>query len=196
MAGLSPNELQNIIGRAKKLCNPTGDKLVNANIDQSDFKKQLDESYDVPSVDDYDDAEQWDSLYSDNASEAYNNSRMPEHIKKSMLEHKIDTNALQDESGDLDFLTEGRERTTLASKRKNAVNENIVSRQPAAGAIDYSLIKAIVSECIRETLANQSLNEGTLSQIHLKKGVLSLVDSSGNVYRAKLEKIGNANDKK
>lgn len=192
MAGLSPNELQNILGRAKRLCNTQGDKLVTAHSDQSQFTRPLDESYEVPSVEDFDDAEKWDSLYSADAEEQYANSRLPENIKKSLRDNPIETR--QQVSVTEDFDLPVRERTTVASQRRGTINEGGAPRAAAGGVIDYALIKTIVSECVREALASQPINESSLSQIHLKNGTISLVDNKGNVYRAKLQKIGNSND--
>ena len=208
MAGLTPNELQNILGRAAKLCNPQGDKLVAANTDQSHFTRQLDESYDVPSVEDYDDAEQWDSLYSDNADEDYAAARaagyskaslaksaIPENIKKSMMENPIDVSSL-DTTSVLDQMGIKPQRITAAMQKRAQINEGRQSGAPQASAgIDYSLIKTIVSQCVNDALANRS-QDGTLSQIYLKGGNITLVDNKGNIYRAKLELIGNKNDKK
>jgi hypothetical protein len=63
--------------------------------------------------------------------------------------------------------------------------------------VDYSIIKAIVNECLREYFNNkQSINESTtLQTIGLQNGNISLVDNKGNVYKAKLVKIGNTNEK-
>lgn len=64
-----------------------------------------------------------------------------------------------------------------------------------AASVDYALIKAIVSECLQEQQRNV-LNENALKTINIKAGVISLVDNSGNIFRAKLERVGNKNDKK
>lgn len=193
MAGLSPNELQNILGRAKRLCNTQGDKLVTAHSDQSQFTRPLDESYEVPSVDDFDDADKWDALYSDSAEEQYERSGLPENIKKSLRDNPIDVKKVKSVTEGLDIPTT-RQRSTVASRKQEIINEG-GSRPSAGGAvIDYALIKTIVSECVREALSKQPLNEGTLSQIHLKNGVVSLVDNKGNIYRAKLEKVGTADE--
>ena len=192
MAGLSTNELQNILGRAKRLCNTQGDKLVTAHSDQSQFSRKLDESYDVPSVEEFDDAEKWDSLYSASVDEQYERSALPENIKKSLRENPIEAKRQVSVTEGLDLPT--RERVTVASQRRDAVNENVMPRSAGAGVVDYSLIKTIVSECVREALANQQINENTLSQIHIKNSTISVVDGKGNVYRAKLQKIGNTSD--
>ena len=48
-----------------------------------------------------------------------------------------------------------------------------------------------------EYFKKQPLNESaSLQTIGLSNGVISLVDNKGNVFKAKLEKIGNTNEKK
>ena len=209
--GLSKEGLAAIIGKASKLCTPEGDKLVHANIDQSGFNRQLDESYN-PSPSDYDsEAEQWDSLYSDNASEDYSRgggmdmaysresvarSGLPENIKKSMMEQQIDRSSLGNTSV-LDGMNVKPQRVTAAMQKKAVIAEGGQRQQSyqPQGGVDYSVIKAIVSECIREYFSsNNVLNEGAISQIQLKGGTISLVDNKGNIYRANLEKIGNKNE--
>ena len=65
-----------------------------------------------------------------------------------------------------------------------------------ASTIDYNIIKAIVNECLNEYFSKQPLNESaTLKTIGLSNGNISIVDNKGNVYKAKLEKIGNKNEK-
>lgn len=204
--GLSKDGLAAIIGRASKLCTPEGDKLVHANIDQSGFNRQLDEGY-VPDPSEYDsDADKWDSLYSDSASESYGGgdmyysnesvarSALPESIKKSMMEKQIDRSSLGNTSV-LEGMTIKPQRVTAAMQKKAVISEGAPkqqSYQPQGGGVDYSIIKAIVSECIKEYFSSNMLTENTLSQVHLKGGTISLVDNKGNIYKAKLEKIGNA----
>lgn len=213
---VSNDRLASIIGRAQRLCNPEGDKLVHANIDQTGFNRQLDESY-VPDPKDYDaDAAKWDSLYSDNADEDYARpavgggdmyyskesvarSGLPDAIKKSMMEQQIDRSALGNNSV-LDGLNiKPAQRVTAAMQKKAVIAEGgqrqQPSYQPQVGGVDYSVIKAIVSECIREYFSSpQMINENTLSQIHLSGGTISLVDNKGYIYRAKLERIGTTNN--
>ena len=57
--------------------------------------------------------------------------------------------------------------------------------------------KNLVNECLNEYFSKQSLNESTsLQTIGLSNGTISLVDNKGNIFKAKLEKIGNTNEKK
>ena len=114
------------------------------------------------------------------------------------MENKIDVSGLGNSSV-LDTLgIKGKPTTAPTQKKKQVVNEQTmpVMGPQNYGSVDYSIIKAIVSECIREYFSQQPLNESTLKTIALKGGTISLVDNSGNIYRAKLEKVGNTKDKK
>lgn len=197
---ISKDQLAAIItGKARHLCNPEGDKMVESKMTHT--KKDLDNP--DPSM--YDkDAIMFDSMYSASLSEADNGrdmsyneytsskSKLPEHIKQSMLNERIDVSSLSNNSV-LDSLGIKPEPT---SKRKQ-VNENRQPQYtPMQSNIDYSIIKAIVNECLNEYFAKQQLNESTsLKTIGLSNGTISLVDNKGNVFKAKLEKIGNKNDK-
>ena len=64
--------------------------------------------------------------------------------------------------------------------------------------VDYSIIKAVVNECLKEYFGKQPLNEGisALETVALKGKTISLVDNKGNIYQGNLKLIGNTNDKK
>lgn len=198
---ISKEQLASIIsGRAKHLCNPEGDRLVEG------YTRNSNANGNNPDPSSYNyDADAFDRMYlstldEDRGSGDLNyssstavNSRMPENIKKSMLEQRIDTSGLGQTSV-LDSL--GIKPTKAQQRRKTQLNEQ-VSAPVAANGIDYSIIKAIVNECLKEHFSKQQLNESTsLQTIGLSNGTISLVDNKGNVYKAKLEKIGNTNDKK
>lgn len=196
---ISKEQLASIIsGRAKHLCNPEGDRLVEG------YARSANGNNPDPSSYNYD-ADAFDRMYLSTLDEGMEsgdlnyssstavNSRMPENIKKSMLEQRIDTSGLGQTSV-LDSL--GIKPTKAQQRRKTQLNEQ-VSAPVAANGIDYSIIKAIVNECLKEHFSKQQLNESTsLQTIGLSNGTISLVDNKGNVYKAKLEKIGNTNDKK
>lgn len=196
---ISKEQLASIIsGRAKHLCNPEGDRLVEG------YARSANGNNPDPSSYNYD-ADAFDRMYLSTLDEGREsgdinyssstavNSRMPENIKKSMLEQRIDTSGLGQTSV-LDSL--GIKPTKAQQRRKTQLSEQ-VSAPVAANGIDYSIIKAIVSECLKEHFSKQQLNESTsLQTIGLSNGTISLVDNKGNVYKAKLEKIGNTNDKK
>lgn len=200
---ISKEQLASIIsGRAAQLCSPEGTRLIESHTGKqgihSDFNNPDPSAYD-------DDAYAFDSMYLSSldegedkdiqySSSSASNSRMPDHIKKSMLENRIDTSSLGQTSV-LDNL--GIKPQKRTQQRRQPIQEQTtpVSSAPQA-SVDYSIIKAIVNECLNEYFKKQPLNESaTLKTIGIDKGVISLVDSSGNVFKAKLEKIGNTNDK-
>lgn len=89
------------------------------------------------------------------------------------------------------------------AQSRPTVNEQVRYQAPVpapsyanAGGVDYSIIKAIVNECLRD-YGKTAINESAqISTIALKEGKIKLVDNKGNVYSAKLEYKGNVNDKK
>lgn len=200
---ISEERLASIIGRAANLCRPE--------MDNAKAKGRVNEGNMAnggPLVSEYDaDADKWDRMFSASVDDeytprtandiqygnnAFENSAMPSQIKKSMMENKIDVSALNPNATPvLDKLgIKGKPLSAPAQQRKQ-VNEQVMqpaTYQPAAG-IDYSIIKAIVSECIREYFSNNAINENAISQITLKKGTIGITDSSGNEFRAKLEKV-------
>ena len=209
---ISKEQLGSIIAnKAAALCRPEND---NARaVSRGQINERMMDGGPDPSA--YDaDAARWDAMFSSAAEEDYapapvsrdinysnqsgDFSRMPDAIKKSMLEHRIDVSALGNTSV-LDQMNIKAKPMTAPTQKKQAMNEQQYSYpQPAyqGGNVDYSVIKAIVSECIREYFEKQPLNEGSLKTIYLKKGKISIIDDHGNVYGAKLEKKGNVNDKK
>ena len=64
--------------------------------------------------------------------------------------------------------------------------------------VDYSIIRAVVNECLKEYFGKQPLNEGisALETVALKGKTISLVDNKGNIYQGNLKLVGNTNDKK
>ena len=198
---ISKEQLASIIsGRAKHLCNPEGDKLV-----EGYTRGGGSDSFNNPNPSDYDyDADAFDRMYLSTSNETTNhdmqysdfsasNSKLPEKIKRSMLEQRIDTSALGQTSV-LDSL--GIKPTPKHTLKRSPINEEIKTTSNTSG-IDYTIIKAIVNECLKEHFSKQVLNESTsLQTIGLSNGTISLVDNKGNVFKAKLEKIGNTNDKK
>lgn len=193
---ISQEQLAAIIGgRARQLCSPENDKLIESYTRNNSNFNDPDPSY-------YDsDAAEYDNMYLSESVD-YNdglqysntsasNSKMPEHIKQSMLENRIDTTAL----GQTSVLDTLGVKPAKRSQRRQPMNEQTRSAQ--VSSIDYSLIKTIVNECLNEYFAKQPLNESaTLKTIGLSGGNISLVDNKGNIYKAKLEKIGNKNDNK
>lgn len=199
-------KLEAIIGgRARTMCSPEYDRKLNEYAGRTNNMGGVAYNPD-PSY--YDaDADKFDAMYSatfekdlsesnsmNYTNESVINSNLPEHIKQSLLAERIDVTG----TGGLSVLDnmnipQAAPRKQLTERRTpTAPMTNIASTN-----IDYSIIKAIVNECLNEHFSKQMLNESTsLQTIVLKEGTISLVDNKGNMYKAKLEKIGNKNDKK
>lgn len=191
---VSKQQLEQILGKARDLCNPEGDRLIES------YKSQNNND---PDPSQYDDYNEFDSMYLNEEETRpqqrrkpqvkdirYNqataaNSRMPDKIKQSMLNEVIDANPL----ADLDV-------PQRRPQQRQQIREEQQYHQPRQGSgIDYSIIKAIVNECLNEYFSRQPLNESnTLTTIGLKSGTIKLVDNKGNVYSADLKKLGNTNN--
>ena len=205
--GVSKEQLASIIGgRARELCSPSNTAYVdtlakgvreNYNPDPDSFDDSLSEKYcnelgfgsSVSTMESATNNARYES--------AVKKSRMPDAIKQSMLSERIDKSALANTSV-LDSLN------VKAPARQQIVEQpQYRAAQPSAPSsnVDYTIIKAIVKECVNECLADyfakQPLNEGSsLKTIGLQKGNIKLIDNSGNVFQAKLEKVGNLNESK
>ena len=207
--------MQNILA-AQKLCSPDGDRLVESkkgNVSQSNT------DVDPASFDG--DAAGWDKMflsdaaYEDNGpqpvsvakgkaktpvmtQQSVSRSKVPDFIKKSMMNESIDTTALS--SNPLDRMDLSKFERKETTPRQQVVEQVSAPQQTTvANGIDYPLIRAIINECIDNKfkelgLTKDTLNENTLKTIHLKGGNIKLVDNSGNIYSAQLEKKGNINE--
>lgn len=203
---LSEQQLAGILGNAKKLCNPDADRVMNeykgVNANQ---KKGSDEheNYRTWETAGFDDAYAGggSTRLSQSApqqpimeSSGPNRSRLPEAIKKSMMEHQYQFHDMT-EQGKLDAATQG-----LTQRQQVAETYTPVQSQPQAigGGIDSNYLKFLIKESLKEYFAEKgSLNEGTtLRQIGLSEGKIKLVDNKGNIYSAQLELTGNVRDKK
>lgn len=203
---LSEQQLAGILGNAKKLCNPEADRVMNeykgVNANQ---KKGSDEheNYRTWETAGFDDAYAGggSTRLSQSApqqqimeSSGPNRSRLPEAIKKSMMEHQYQFHDMT-EQGKLDAATQG-----LTQRQQVAETYTPVQSQPQAigGGIDSNYLKFLIKESLKEYFAEKgSLNEGTtLRQIGLSEGKIKLVDNKGNIYSAQLELTGNVRDKK
>lgn len=123
-----------------------------------------------------------------------NHTRMPSFIKESMESHPIDTSV---------FDPNPLNRVKIPEQQQ-PIQEQVVARPqantyaPQAG-VDYSVMRAIINECLETKLKEHSvLNEGSspIKTILLKEGMIKIVDNKGNIFEAKLKKIGNINDDK
>lgn len=112
------------------------------------------------------------------------NSKLPQAIVESMMNHQIDTSCL-DPNGMTNVMKLVEQNAP--QPKKQVIKEDKVLPSSASG-IDYGLIKTIVEECIDRKL--RELNENTLKGIKLKEGKIMLVDNGGNVFNATLEYKG------
>lgn len=185
MAALSKDELARILnGKAAALCSPQADKLM----DEHTRGRNLN-----PPTADYDgDADEFDAMYlSDNAVSMNNRkSGMPEAIVRSITQNPLDESMSKSVLDDMKI-------DTASSGRRRMVEhlQATMQPQPQTPGVDYTIIKAIVNECLNEYFSRKPINESaSLETIGLQNGNITLVDNKGNVFRAKLNKIGNKND--
>lgn len=122
-----------------------------------------------------------------------NHTRIPSFIKESMESHPIDTSV---------FDPNPLNRVKIPEQQP--IQEQVVARPqantyaPQAG-VDYSVMRAIINECLETKLKEHSvLNESSspIKTILLKEGMIKIVDNKGNIFEAKLKKVGNINDDK
>lgn len=177
---ITHEQLKSIINRSRELCSETGDRLVNEHINN---RSSMDLDDPDPSSFDYVPME---SIFNEDRyeinEESFEKSNLPENIKNSMRNHQIRPN-----TSILD------EMDIKPKKKKMPMNESVPYQQAPVSqqAIDYSIIRAIMKECIDEYFKKKPLNEGSLVGIGLKGGKITLVDNKGNKYMAKLEKVEN-----
>ena len=217
---MTPEDFMNNIAAAQKLCSPDGERLIESKKGNT-VQSKLDAD-----PESFGDAAEWDKMflseaaYEDNGQrqqpvgtargkaeapvitqKSANRSRVPDFIKKSIMNESIDTTALSDNP--LDRMDLSRFHKQESTPRQQVVEQVAIPQQTvvASTAVDYPLIRAIINECIDNKfkelgLTKEMLSENTLKSIHLKAGGIKLVDNSGNIFSAQLERRGNINDKK
>jgi len=224
---MDERDFTRILGNAQKLCSMDMNKSMNKmkrNAPQS--KAEVDpETFGAPASAGQDSA--WDRMflseaaYTDNSPGAQRptpggsnlsadrpitqgtmaKSKVPDFIKQSMVNEVIDNTALSANPLDRMDLSKLEKTPPQMPVPRQVVTEQQVAPVQMTSGVDYSIIRAIIKECIDEKfkelgLSKDMLTEGTLKTIHLKGGNIKLVDNSGNVYSAQLEKKGNINDRK
>lgn len=197
---ISQEALASIISKnANGLCSPNADRMLN---EQAKSKReQVCEDLDPNNYSD-----EWDNFsLSDNtqpfeegvarpsmqySKESVKNSRLPEAIKQSMLNKHIDVST----NGDTSFLSE----MVKKPQRKQVVTEQINTPAPTmvSSGIDYSIIKAIVNECLKDYFNNNPiLAEGKSNDVKQityseKSNTIRIIKENGDVYGGKLEYQG------
>lgn len=199
---VTKEQLAKIIGgKARDLCSPEGDRMIS----EARNARNGGGGYD-PNPDEYGDYEEFDRMYLNEDEDTQTSdihysrknaeySMLPENVKESLINNPIDRSSLSNVSV-LDSMNVPQRKQQRPRQRINEDNYRQNYQQQGGGGIDYSLIKAIVNECITEYFERRPLNENTLKTIGLKEGKITLVDNKGNTYMAKLEKIGNVNNKR
>lgn len=120
-----------------------------------------------------------------------NNSRLPREIVDSITNHPINANPLDE------LVDQEKPINEQTAIRFHHYTPQANTQNGGNGmGIDYSIIKAIVNECLNEYF-KKPLNEsvGTLSGIGLKEGKIKLVDNKGNIFSASLEYQGSTKKK-
>ena len=128
---------------------------------------------------------------------------IPREILESFATNKIDDSALLDGVFDsqnaLSMLDEG-----VQAKPKAKVTESVQTQpiqQVLTQSVDYPMIRTIVEDVVRKqigALSKKMLNESKtsdISTITLGK-TFKFLAKNGDIYEAKLQKIGNINEQK
>lgn len=208
---ISKDRLAAIIsGKAAKLCSSESQKQIKAL--GTSMSNRLDEAtmqgddmaaqYEAMlGYNDDNDSDVRDSRDISFTSDDVQLSNLPEHIKKSMLEHNIDRSGLGGTSV-LDSMGIKPKKNVKVTQRTPITEQQQMPQQYAMPSVqsnvDYSIIRAVVNECLKEYFGKQPLNEGVsaLETVALKGKTISLVDNKGNIYQGNLKLVGNTNDKK
>lgn len=171
---ISKQQLAQILsGNARELCNPDSDKMFD-NIVKRKTDRTVAINENFPNV-----------KPNKITNEQINSSNLPKEIKDSFIKEQYDDYFGESVLSGMDLIPK--------YQPKSKINEEKVN-QSSASSIDYSLIRAIVNDCIKENMKDR-IDEGkNLSSVILKEGKIQLIDNSGNIYIAKLQKKGNIND--
>ena len=128
---------------------------------------------------------------------------IPREILESFATNKIDDSALLDGVFDsqnaLSMLDEG-----VQAKPKAKVTESVQTQpiqQVLTQSVDYPMIRTIVEDVVRKqigALSKKMLNESKTSDISTMTlgKTFKFLAKNGDIYEAKLQKIGNINEQK
>ena len=111
-----------------------------------------------------------------------NRSKVPSFIQQSIAENP------------LEFSDNPLDRIPIPER---TIREQVTQASYAAAPqFDYSVMRAIINECLETKLKEHSmLTEGSpIKNILLQAGKIKIVDNKGNIYEANLKKVGNIND--
>jgi len=183
--GLSPQQLSQILNRSKSIID--NEKLIESKA------KNLKGSISMEDIDPSTYSDSWDnfSLSSTHLNEEYAtneakqplqytnesvmNSNLPDKIKQSLIENKINI-SMPNDAADLDSVTKLalQQRQNNQKVRQQPINEaNYPQQNNMQNGIDYNYLKFIISECIKEYFQNNPIeSNGTLKQIGLINMIL------------------------
>lgn len=187
---ISPEQLSNIIqGRAKTLCQPTAaeQKRINTVQSKEDIGFGTDGlgvdggSFDIRGA--FNERLKKKGISMDNAesTQDYTNN---DYITESAF-------AKSGLPNDIKEAMKSRVKVVPDSEISTTYQDTIPAPQvapvqaQAAGGIDYSVLRAIINDCLN----NYFSSKGTLETIQLSGGNIKLIDNKGNTYQAKLEKV-------
>lgn len=187
---ISPEQLSSIIaGRAKTLCQPTvaEQKRINTVQSKEDIGFGTDstgiggDSFDTRSA--FRDRLKSKGINVDdiNSSSEYGNTG---YITESVFEKSKLPNAIKEAMKDKIRVAPDNDVATNYQDNDTAQQVTHGGSTPI-GAIDYSLLRAIINDCLN----NYFSSKGVLEAIQLSGGNITLTDNKGNSYQAKLEKI-------
>lgn len=193
---ISQDTLKSIIGRASALCSPQGDTMISS---YSTDKAVLNGTYDE------DDG--WSDpiisngggnltkrmskqeLNNDYSDAAVMKSNLPDAIKESLLNKKIKKAKAPN---DLSYLTEGIEQAQPQAAQQ------IPTVNAASPQVDYSIIKAIINECLKDYFKENPITNNNPKSIAYSESTnkIRVIRENGDIYGGKLTFQGNVNDKK
>lgn len=163
----------------------------------------------------YDPKREMELIKSGYSGKKVNKSTVPNPIFEEMMQNPIDTSvfAVDEEVDKMAEKIAGIQKANKISQKldeydkskmaqKQTLNENVAPRQ-TAGIIDYSLIKAIVSQAIdekiellRSSMVNEDLNHSSFPGLMMIRqtddGKTLFMDSNNEVYEMRLVHKGKA----
>lgn len=140
------------------------------------------------------------------------NSKLPTEILESFKKKQINTDLLGVDTGQasvLDLFENTKQNAQpQQTTKKQIIKENITSTQQVVSSnnVDYSLIKTIVEDtmkrytsALKKSLINENkslMTEDNNLQAMKIGNKFTFITKNGDLYEAKLTKIGNINEKK
>ena len=129
------------------------------------------------------------------------NSNVPAAIRESFQKNQIDESALYGMSTDLSMITDELGLTQTSKPAIQEITQPIQQTVTYASQIDYPMIRTIVEDIVRkyaQSLNKKIVNEGKGNELNtLTLGSsFKFLAKNGDIYEAKLTKIGNIKQKK